>query len=56
MGFETLTLKELMARPVVLTLRRPVVARIATIMAWPLILIDLLVLYGYRDDSFFNAR
>ncbi len=36
-----LTLKRLTARPVVLKLERPVVARIATITDWPLILIDL---------------
>jgi mandelate racemase len=37
----TLTLKSLSARPVLLKLRRPVVARIATIADWPLVLIDL---------------
>ncbi|MBT5109543.1 MAG: mandelate racemase [Rhodospirillaceae bacterium] len=36
-----MTFKSLTARPVVLTLKRPVVARIATITEWPLILIDL---------------
>jgi mandelate racemase len=41
MGFETLTLKSIRARPVVLKLRRPVAARIATLTDWPLILIDL---------------
>ena len=41
MSFETLTLKRIRARPVVLTLKRPVVARIATLTDWPLILIDL---------------
>jgi mandelate racemase len=41
MTFETLTLKSIRARPVVLKLARPVVARIATITEWPLILIDL---------------
>jgi mandelate racemase len=38
---EKLTLARLQARPVVLKLKRPVVARIATITEWPLILIDL---------------
>jgi mandelate racemase len=38
---ENLTLERLEARPVVLKLKRPVVARIATITEWPLILIDL---------------
>src|SRR6266700_3820016 len=41
MSFQTLTLKSIRARPVVLQLRRPVVARIATLTEWPLILIDL---------------
>jgi mandelate racemase len=41
MQFEHLTFKNLRARPVVLKLKRPVVARIATIPDWPLILIDL---------------
>ena len=36
-----LTLKDLSVRPVVLKLKRPIVARIATITDWPLILIDL---------------
>jgi mandelate racemase len=41
MQFEALTFKGLEVRPVVLKLERPVVARIATITDWPLILIDL---------------
>ena len=41
MPFESLTFKSITARPVVLKLRRPVTARIATITDWPLILIDL---------------
>ena len=41
MKFETLTLKSIRARPVVLKLERPIVARIATMTDWPLILIDL---------------
>lgn len=36
-----LTLRALRARPVLLPLRRPVVARIATIREWPMVLIDL---------------
>jgi len=39
--FEHLTLSRVEARPVLLPLARPVVARIATITEWPLILIDL---------------
>src|SRR5499427_10744722 len=41
MTLQTLTLKSIQARPVVLKLKRPVVARIATLTDWPLILIDL---------------
>ena len=37
----SLTLKSITVRPVVLRLERPIVARIATITEWPLILIDL---------------
>jgi mandelate racemase len=41
MQIASLTLKSITARPVLLQLKRPVVARIATITDWPLILIDL---------------
>ena len=41
MRISSLTFKSITARPVVLKLKRPVVARIATITDWPLILIDL---------------
>ena len=41
MSFQTLTLQSIRARPIVLKLKRPVVARIATLADWPLILIDL---------------
>lgn len=41
MGPTKLTLKKLDARPVILKLERPIVARIATITDWPMILIDL---------------
>lgn len=41
MSNNKLTLRKLTARPVLLKLERPVVARIATIPDWPLILIDL---------------
>jgi mandelate racemase len=44
--FTSLTFKGIRARPVVLKLERPVVARIATITDWPLILIDL-----YTDEG-----
>ena len=38
---ESLKLRSITARPLVLQLERPVVARIATLREWPLILIDL---------------
>src|SRR5215813_12251388 len=41
MARPSLTLRSLRTRPVVLKLKRPVVARIATIHDWPMILIDL---------------
>jgi mandelate racemase len=41
MNFQTLTVKSIRARPVQLKLKRSVVARIATLTDWPLILIDL---------------
>jgi mandelate racemase len=41
MQLASLTFKSIRARPVVLKLKRPVVAKIATIPEWPLILIDL---------------
>ncbi len=41
MGLASLTFKSISARPVLLKLERPIVARIATITDWPLILIDL---------------
>lgn len=37
----SLTVRRIVARPVVLPLARPIVARIATIDAWPVILVDL---------------
>jgi len=49
---ERLTFKALRARPVVLPLRRPVVARIATITEWPLILIDLYTHEGVVGRSY----
>ena len=52
MQFEPLTFKDLRARPVVLKLKRPVVARIATITDWPLILIDLYTEEGIVGRSY----
>ncbi len=50
--FESLTLKSIRARAVVLKLKRPVVARIATINEWPLILIDLHTREGIVGRSY----
>ena len=47
-----LTFKSIHARAVVLKLRRPVVARIATISDWPLILIDLMTEEGIIGRSY----
>jgi mandelate racemase len=47
-----LTLKSIQARPVVLKLARPVVARIAKISEWPLILIDLHTEEGVTGRSY----
>ncbi|MDX1402261.1 MAG: enolase C-terminal domain-like protein [Kiloniellales bacterium] len=52
MLFEPLTIKDLRARPVVLKLQRPIVARIATITDWPLILIDLYTEQGIVGRSY----
>ena len=41
-----LTLKGIKVRPILLPLERPVVAKIATLYNWPLILIDLLTKEG----------
>jgi mandelate racemase len=52
MQLASLTFKSLRARPVVLKLKRPVVARIATITEWPLILIDLQTQEGVVGRSY----
>jgi mandelate racemase len=52
MKLQTLTLKSIRARPVVLKLKRPVVARIATLTEWPLILIDLYTEEGVIRRSY----
>jgi mandelate racemase len=52
MSFETLTLKSVRARPVVLKLKRPVIARIAMLADWPLILIDLYTEEGVIGRSY----
>jgi len=52
MQLAALTFKSIRARPVVLKLKRPVVARIATIPEWPLILIDLSTEEGIVGRSY----
>jgi mandelate racemase len=47
-----LTVREITARPIVLKLKRPVVARIATITEWPIILVDLLTEEGIVGRSY----
>ena len=47
-----LTVRGITARPVVLPLERPIVARIATITEWPVILIDLLTEQGIVGRSY----
>jgi len=52
MKFEKLTIRQIIPRPVVLKLKRPVVAKIATIEDWPLILIDLHTEEGVTGRSY----
>ena len=52
MSRAALTVRSITARPVVLRLKRPVVARIATITEWPLILIDILTEEGIVGRSY----
>src|SRR5271167_1476082 len=52
MSLATLTLQNIRARPVMLKLKRPVVARIATLTDWPLILIDLYTEEGVVGRSY----
>ena len=52
MPYASLTVRAIRARPVVLKLRRPVIARIATITDWPLVLIDLVTEEGITGRSY----
>ena len=52
MQLASLTLKSIRARAVILKLKRPVVARIATIADWPMILIDLFTEEGVVGRSY----
>ena len=47
-----LTIRSITARPIVLKLKRPVVARIATLSEWPVILIDLQTEQGITGRSY----
>ncbi|WP_461193840.1 enolase C-terminal domain-like protein [Bradyrhizobium sp. UFLA06-06] len=49
---DSLTLREIKARPVVIKLKRPVVARIATLSEWPLVLVDLVTEEGIVGRSY----
>jgi mandelate racemase len=52
MRVESLTLRSIQARAVLLKLKRPIVARIATLPNWPIILIDLLTEEGVVGRSY----
>ena len=52
MSIPPLTFASVKARPVVLKLQRPVVARVATITEWPLILVDLATEEGIVGRSY----
>lgn len=52
MSQATLTLRSINARAVLLELKRPVVAKIATITHWPLVLIDLMTEEGITGRSY----
>jgi mandelate racemase len=52
MPHASLTVRAVTARPVVLKLKRPVIARIATITDWPLVLIDLETEEGITGRSY----
>jgi len=52
MRFDRLTIRSIRARPVMLKLERPVVARIAALTDWPIILIDLYTNEGVVGCSY----
>jgi mandelate racemase len=52
MSHPTLTFESIRARPILLKLRRPVVARIATITDWPMVVIDLTTREGVVGRSY----
>ena len=52
MQLASLTFKSIRARPIILQLKRPIVARIATMADWPMILIDLFTEEGIVGRSY----
>ena len=52
MPVASLTLESIRARPVIVELQRPVIARIATITDWPIIVIDLVTEEGIVGQSY----
>ena len=52
MAFEKLTLKSVAVRPVLVPLRRPVVSKVGSFEAWPMILIDLMTEQGVVGRSY----
>lgn len=52
MSHVRLTVREISARPIVLKLKRPVVAKIVTIAEWPIVLVDLLTEEGIVGRSY----
>ena len=56
MALEDLTLQRIEARPLVLKLERPIVARIASITDWPVILIDLYTDWDGNAAAMTNFR
>lgn len=52
MSSNFLTVREIIARPIVIPLKRPIVARIGTISEWPIVLVDLLTEEGVVGRSY----
>ena len=52
MAVEKLTLKSVTVRPVLVPLRRPVVSKVGSFDAWPMILIDLVTEEGIVGRSY----
>ena len=52
MAIDRLTIKSIRARPLLLKLERPIVAKIATISDWPVVLVDLFTNEGIVGRSY----